>query len=177
MPQGFDRSALPDTMSAVQLTGHGGFECLRHISDLPVPRAGEGEVLVRVRAAAVNNTDINTRVGWYSKSVETATEAAMSAADARDGGWSGNPFHFPRIQGIDADIVIEAVFEDLAVKQQVLAECEAVLRPEALFATNTSTIPIGSIAALARHHGGRRQQEECQLGWLQQHRQHQRQCA
>jgi len=50
-----------------------------------------------------------------------------------------------------ADLVIEAVFEDLAVKQQVLAECEAVLRPEALFATNTSTIPIGSIAALARH--------------------------
>ncbi|MCL4864898.1 MAG: enoyl-CoA hydratase/isomerase family protein, partial [Gemmatimonadales bacterium] len=50
-----------------------------------------------------------------------------------------------------ANLVIEAVFEDLAVKQQVLAECEAVLRPEALFATNTSTIPISSIAALARH--------------------------
>jgi len=50
-----------------------------------------------------------------------------------------------------ADLVIEAVFEDLAVKQQVLSEFEAVLRPEAVFATNTSTIPIGRIAERARH--------------------------
>jgi len=50
-----------------------------------------------------------------------------------------------------ADLVIEAVFEDLAVKQKVLAEFEAVLRPEALFATNTSTIPITTIAERARH--------------------------
>ena len=52
-----------------------------------------------------------------------------------------------------ADLVIEAVFEDLAVKQKVLAEFEAVLRPGAIFATNTSTIPIGRIAELARHPG------------------------
>lgn len=50
-----------------------------------------------------------------------------------------------------ADLVIEAVFEDLTVKQKVLAEFEAVLRPEAIFATNTSTIPIAQIGALARH--------------------------
>jgi 3-hydroxyacyl-CoA dehydrogenase/enoyl-CoA hydratase/3-hydroxybutyryl-CoA epimerase len=50
-----------------------------------------------------------------------------------------------------ADLVIEAVFEDLAVKQKVLAEFEAVMRPEAIFATNTSTIPIGRISELARN--------------------------
>ncbi len=49
------------------------------------------------------------------------------------------------------DLVIEAVFEDLAVKQKVLAEFEAVMRPEAIFATNTSTIPIGRIGELARN--------------------------
>ena len=48
-----------------------------------------------------------------------------------------------------ADLVIEAVFEDLAVKRQVLAEVEAVTRPEAIFASNTSTIPIRDIAAAA----------------------------
>jgi 3-hydroxyacyl-CoA dehydrogenase/enoyl-CoA hydratase/3-hydroxybutyryl-CoA epimerase len=49
-----------------------------------------------------------------------------------------------------ADLVIEAVFEDLAVKRRVLAEVEAEIRPEAIFATNTSTIPIRDIAAGAR---------------------------
>jgi len=49
-----------------------------------------------------------------------------------------------------ADLVIEAVFEDLSVKQQVLREVEAVTGPGAIFASNTSTIPIGRIAEVAR---------------------------
>jgi 3-hydroxyacyl-CoA dehydrogenase/enoyl-CoA hydratase/3-hydroxybutyryl-CoA epimerase len=48
-----------------------------------------------------------------------------------------------------ADLVIEAVFEDLEVKRQVLADTEAATRPETIFATNTSTIPIADIAANA----------------------------
>jgi 3-hydroxyacyl-CoA dehydrogenase/enoyl-CoA hydratase/3-hydroxybutyryl-CoA epimerase len=43
-------------------------------------------------------------------------------------------------------LVIEAVFEDLAVKHKVIAEAEAVLSDTAIFATNTSTIPITKIA-------------------------------
>ena len=49
-----------------------------------------------------------------------------------------------------ADLVIEAVYEELEVKRQVLAEVEAVTRPETIFASNTSTIPIAEIAAGAR---------------------------
>jgi len=49
-----------------------------------------------------------------------------------------------------AGLVIEAVFEDLAVKQTVLGECEAVLPAHAVFASNTSTIPIAKIAAAAK---------------------------
>jgi len=48
-----------------------------------------------------------------------------------------------------ADLVIEAVFEDLDTKRHVLAEVEAVTRSEAIFASNTSTIPIREIAAHA----------------------------
>ena len=45
-----------------------------------------------------------------------------------------------------ADLVIEAVFEDLELKRQVLRELEAVARPGCVFASNTSTIPISRIA-------------------------------
>ncbi len=50
----------------------------------------------------------------------------------------------------DVDLAIEAVFEELAVKHQVLRECEQVLPPHAVFATNTSTIPIAQIAAASQ---------------------------
>src|SRR3989449_334330 len=49
-----------------------------------------------------------------------------------------------------AELTIEAVFEELGVKQQVLREVEAVLPPRGVFASNTSTIPITRIAEAAR---------------------------
>ena len=49
-----------------------------------------------------------------------------------------------------ADLVIEAVFEELAVKRAVLADVEAVTRADSIFASNTSTIPIQQIAAEAK---------------------------
>ena len=54
-------------MFGVTLTGHGGPECLEWRDDLPIPEPGGGDVLVRAGAAAVNNTDINTRTAWYSR--------------------------------------------------------------------------------------------------------------
>jgi 3-hydroxyacyl-CoA dehydrogenase/enoyl-CoA hydratase/3-hydroxybutyryl-CoA epimerase len=50
-----------------------------------------------------------------------------------------------------ADIVIEAVFEDLALKQQVLRDVEAVTPSECIFASNTSSLPISAIAEVSRH--------------------------
>ena len=49
-----------------------------------------------------------------------------------------------------AELTIEAVFEELGVKQQVLREAEAVLPSAGVFASNTSTIPITRIAEAAR---------------------------
>ncbi len=103
---------IPKTMTAVLLTGHGGPETLHYRSDVPVPQPKAGEVLIRVAASAVNNTDINTRIGWYSRKVEVATEAADGAQiDQEDASWSGVPLHFPRIQGADACGHVVAVGE------------------------------------------------------------------
>lgn len=97
--------AIPQMMKGVVLTGHGGLEKLAWREDLPVPVPEKDEVLIRVGASAVNNTDINTRTGWYSKSVRGDTAAGASGgfgADAdADGSWSGKPLEFPRIQGAD----------------------------------------------------------------------------
>jgi NADPH:quinone reductase-like Zn-dependent oxidoreductase len=104
--------SLPETMKGVVLIGHGGLDQLVWREDLPVPRPAEGDVLIRVGAAAVNNTDVNTRTGWYSKSVrgDTASGAAKgySGSAATDGGWSG-ALTFPRIQGADCCGTIVAV--------------------------------------------------------------------
>ena len=88
-------------MSGVVLLGHGGPEMLQYRADLPVPRPGPSEVLVRVAAAGVNNTDINTRTGWYSK----------TSGGGEDGSWTGQAVRFPRIQGIDVCGTIVAVGE------------------------------------------------------------------
>ncbi len=92
-------------MAAVILTGHGGLEKLEYRTDWPVPRPASGQVLIEVLAAGVNNTDINTRIGWYSKAVTAATGdggvAGYDAFDGVDGSWSGAALEFPRIQGAD----------------------------------------------------------------------------
>jgi len=51
----------------------------------------------------------------------------------------------------DADFVIEAVFEELSVKRQVFAEVEAVVRPDCLLATNTSSLSVTEMAAGLAH--------------------------
>ncbi|ADJ44425.1 3-hydroxyacyl-CoA dehydrogenase [Amycolatopsis mediterranei S699] len=51
----------------------------------------------------------------------------------------------------DADFVIEAVFEELGVKQQVFAELEQHLKPEAILATNTSSLSITAMASKLQH--------------------------
>ena len=61
--------SLPKTMRAVVLTGHGGLDKLSYVEDWPTPEAGPGEVVVKVGACGLNNTDINTRPAWYSKAV------------------------------------------------------------------------------------------------------------
>jgi NADPH:quinone reductase-like Zn-dependent oxidoreductase len=114
-------------MHGVVLTGFGGSDRLVWRDDLPVPVPGPGDVLVRVGAAGVNNTDINTRIGWYSKAVaaDTATGADAGFDTAQADGWSGVEFMFPRIQGADAAGWIAAVgagVDPARIGERVLVE-------------------------------------------------------
>ncbi len=101
---------LPERMHAVLLTRHGDLSALAYRTDVPVPVPRSGEVLVRVTAAALNNTDVNLRIGWYSKAGSSAAGAESgTAGSVEDGGWSGTPVAFPLIQGADACGQIVAV--------------------------------------------------------------------
>ncbi|MDE2347587.1 MAG: alcohol dehydrogenase family protein [Gammaproteobacteria bacterium] len=122
-------------MFAILLTGHGGFDRLEWREDVPVPEPRAGEVLIRIGAAGVNNTDINTRAAWYSRAVTEGTTTAAAAAgfdgaSAVDSGWTGTPLAFPRIQGADACGRICAVGEGVdasRIGERVLVE--PVFRP------------------------------------------------
>jgi NADPH:quinone reductase-like Zn-dependent oxidoreductase len=88
---------IPETMQAAVLTRFGGPEALE-VRAVPVPRPGRGDVLVRVRAAAINNTDLWTRRGAYGLPGDPRALA----------GWRG-AIAFPRIQGGDiAGMVVAA---------------------------------------------------------------------
>lgn len=118
---------VPDVMRAVLLTGNGGYDKLEFRDDVPVPQPGAGEVLIRIGAAGVNNTDINTRIGWYSKAVTEATDVGGSDgfAAAGDDGWSGTAFAFPRIQGADACgriVAVGAGVDPARIGERVLVE-------------------------------------------------------
>ncbi len=113
---------IPAKMTAAVLTGHGGFEKLEIRKDVPVPAAGPGEVLIRVGACGMNNTDINTRIGWYSRSVSSGTTSrggaeGMADVSGQDATWGFGALAFPRIQGADVAGQIVAVGEGVSPRR------------------------------------------------------------
>lgn len=85
--------ALPDTMKAMRLTGHGDIDQLVYDTDTPRPGANPGEVLVAITATAKNNTDRKAREGLYpTKDKGDVTSFAIGG---------DTTLTFPRIQGAD----------------------------------------------------------------------------
>lgn len=100
----FDPNNCDTRMKAVVTTGNGGYDKLAYC-EVPIPTLEAGEVLLQVLAAGVNNTEINTRVGWYSSTVTAGTEDTAcaeekTATEKADGGWDKET-PFPFIQGTD----------------------------------------------------------------------------
>lgn len=117
---------LPKIMKGMQLTGHGGLDKLVLREDIPVPLPSARDVLVKVSAAGVNNTDLNTRLGWYSKCNGTSSDAA----------WTGNPMQFPRIQGIDVCGIVVAIGEQV---DKTLLNARVLIEP-CLLESNSQTL-------------------------------------
>ena len=124
MPDSADANpglTIPARMRAVQTTGHGGLDKLVYREDVETPAPKAGEVLIKVGACGMNNTDINTRTAWYSKSVVQSTGAGGSdgfeSAKSDDSTWGGDGLEFPRIQGADVAGIIVAVGTGVAASR------------------------------------------------------------
>lgn len=121
------------TMKAVVTMGNGGYDQLVYC-DVARPAPGTTEVLVQVRAAGMNNTEINTRLGWYSSSVKKSTEDAAETEQVAptqkvDGGWNAAT-PFPFIQGTDCCGIVAEVGD--AASQPLLGQrvlVRACMRP------------------------------------------------
>jgi NADPH:quinone reductase-like Zn-dependent oxidoreductase len=96
-----DDGHVAPTMRAMVLTGHGGLDRLLYRDDVVTPRPGPEEVLVRVGACGMNNTDVNTRTGWYDRTVESAVSEELGTQGRADAcsSWNTATVQFPRIQG------------------------------------------------------------------------------
>lgn len=125
-----DATGCAKTMMAIVTTGNGGYEKLEY-REVPIPVPDPGEVLLRVLAAGVNNTEINTRLGWYSSSVTADTgatsESQQSHAEQKvDGGWNAAT-PFPLIQGTDCCGQVvqtgEGVADHLIGKRVIVRAC------------------------------------------------------
>ncbi|WP_341367534.1 alcohol dehydrogenase family protein [Yoonia sp. BS5-3] len=119
---------IPATMFAIVTTGNGGYDKLE-AQQVPTPVPAAGEVLIRVGAAGVNNTEINTRLGWYSKTVTSSTDdtAASTSDDQKaDGGWNAAT-PFPLIQGTDCCGTVVQGPPELLDKRVIVRAC---MRPD-----------------------------------------------
>ncbi|MFP3462760.1 alcohol dehydrogenase family protein [Arthrobacter globiformis] len=97
---------VPTQMRASVLTGHGGLDVIAYRTDVPVPVPADNEVLVKVGACGVNNTDVNTRTAWYNRNVSTGYSEEFGEKGVSDGSnvttassWNTSSVSFPRISG------------------------------------------------------------------------------
>lgn len=116
-----------ETMKAFVLTGHGNMDKLVWHEEWQRPQIGAEEVLIKVHACGLNNTDVNTRSGWYSKAVTEATTGdAYGVIHEEDPTWGGGAIKFPRIQGADVVGTVVATgsgVDDSLVGKRVMADC------------------------------------------------------
>ena len=87
----------PPTMRAVVLTGHGGLDRLEYREDWPTPGPGSGEVLIKVGACGLNNTDINAlrRGGLVARLEHGTGHVAVAGRKARSRPVMYNADHTP----------------------------------------------------------------------------------
>ena len=106
-----------------------------------------------VRLIEVQDDTLARGVATITKNIDGAVSRGKLAADARDATLAR--LHPATDMGTlaDADLVIEAVFEDVAVKRDIFGRLDAICKPSAILASNTSYLDINLIADCTKRPG------------------------
>lgn len=91
--------------------------------------------------------------GTITANLDAAVKRGKLPADRRDATLSQLSTVTDYAELSDCDLAIEAVFEDMAVKHEVFARLDAVMKPGAILATNTSYLDVNEIAAATKRPG------------------------
>jgi 3-hydroxyacyl-CoA dehydrogenase/enoyl-CoA hydratase/3-hydroxybutyryl-CoA epimerase len=141
---GIDGDAIPRSISKVAVLGGG-------LMGGGIATVNTTNARVPTRIKEIDDAGVARGLGYVSKHLAGQVKrrrihqrAADKAMQLVTGTTEWNGFG-------NVDLVIEAVFEDLALKQDILADVEAIVGEETIFASNTSSIPIAHIAAKAAH--------------------------
>ncbi len=144
------------TTAKKKLPGHLAPHAVHRLGVLGAGLMGEGIAAVSMADVPVVLKDVSDETlsraarnlhGQLAKRVKSGSLTPT----ARDTNWHHLRFTTDATDLQGCDLVIEAVFEDLELKRSVLAETEAVIAPDAVYATNTSALPVAGIAAHAKH--------------------------
>ncbi len=141
---GIDTDAIPRPIGKVAVLGGG-------LMGGGIAAVNTTNARVSTRIKEIDNAGVARGLGYVSKHLADQVKrrrmpqrAAAKAMQLVTGTTDWTGFN-------NVDLVIEAVFEDLTLKQEILAEVEAIVGDETIFASNTSSIPIAKIAARAAH--------------------------
>lgn len=142
---GLDPITSPEKIATAAVVGSGTMGCGIAIALLS---AGLPVTLIDVQSEALDRAvdridktfDDQVKKGRLTVAAADKRKAALSTASDIDA-------------AKEADIVIEAVFEDLAVKRDVLCKLDAVMKPKAILATNTSTLDVDILASFTANPG------------------------
>ncbi|RFU19709.1 3-hydroxyacyl-CoA dehydrogenase NAD-binding domain-containing protein [Geodermatophilus marinus] len=99
----------------------------------------------------VDQARVDKGVGYVHRELDEQVTAGKLTADRRNRLTGLVTGSLDKAAFADADLVIEAVFEEMSVKQQVFAEVEAVVSPECVLATNTSALSVTEMASELEH--------------------------
>lgn len=102
--------------------------------------ASKGKLPVRIKDISAKGINHALQYSWQNRHIKASERDKTLATISGTTDYSGFAHR---------DLVIEAVFEDLALKQQMVADVEQHCAPHTIFASNTSSLPIGDIAAKA----------------------------
>ena len=116
----------------VQVAAQGGFDVVALEGDQPALDKGLGRIRRSLDKLA-------------QKAVEKGKASAEDAKAQADGAYAKITGTLDKQDLADCDLIVEAIVEDLEVKKKLFAELNGIVKPEAIFASNTSSFPIGEM--------------------------------